>query len=179
MLQSAILPNTAWLTTSHNLLEITPSLIIPAWDPSNTTETKGVWAGRSCIFSENSNAFCFHFTWGRVWFVLLLWTCASAYWTGSASSHTRSLTHECITLSFSVLGLELGYLLIVWYVFSSSLLLSMFWLQSGFLLDPSVSQGAAYSPEGQPMGSFVLDGQQHMGIRPAGKLISDHLMSSY
>ncbi|EMP26754.1 Homeobox protein Meis2 [Chelonia mydas] len=31
-----------------------------------------------------------------------------------------------------------------------------------------VSQGAAYSPEGQPMGSFVLDGQQHMGIRPAG-----------
>ncbi|KAM9147977.1 homeobox protein Meis2 isoform 2-T2 [Pangshura tecta] len=38
----------------------------------------------------------------------------------------------------------------------------------GFLLDPSVSQGAAYSPEGQPMGSFVLDGQQHMGIRPAG-----------
>uniref|UniRef100_A0A6Q2YBF6 Homeobox domain-containing protein n=1 Tax=Esox lucius TaxID=8010 RepID=A0A6Q2YBF6_ESOLU len=33
----------------------------------------------------------------------------------------------------------------------------------------AVSQGAAYSPEGQPMGSFVLDGQQHMGIRPAGK----------
>ncbi|XP_062325857.1 homeobox protein Meis2a isoform X2 [Osmerus eperlanus] len=31
----------------------------------------------------------------------------------------------------------------------------------------AVSQGAAYSPEGQPMGSFVLDGQQHMGIRPA------------
>ncbi|XP_065728391.1 homeobox protein Meis2 isoform X8 [Phocoena phocoena] len=30
------------------------------------------------------------------------------------------------------------------------------------------NQGAAYSPEGQPMGSFVLDGQQHMGIRPAG-----------
>lgn len=44
------------------------------------------------------------------------------------------------------------------------------WLQSGFLLDPSVSQGAAYSPEGQPMGSFVLDGQQHMGIRPAGEM---------
>ncbi|XP_061105806.1 homeobox protein Meis2a isoform X1 [Conger conger] len=39
--------------------------------------------------------------------------------------------------------------------------------RAGFLLDPSVSQGAAYSPEGQPMGSFVLDGQQHMGIRPA------------
>ncbi|KAG7249952.1 hypothetical protein CRUP_021216 [Coryphaenoides rupestris] len=34
----------------------------------------------------------------------------------------------------------------------------------------AVSQGAAYSPEGQPMGSFVLDGQQHMGIRPAGKI---------
>ena len=32
-----------------------------------------------------------------------------------------------------------------------------------------MSQGAAYSPEGQPMGSFVLDGQQHMGIRPAGR----------
>ncbi|XP_043931896.1 homeobox protein Meis2 isoform X1 [Protopterus annectens] len=40
--------------------------------------------------------------------------------------------------------------------------------RAGFLLDPSVSQGAAYSPEGQPMGSFVLDGQQHMGIRTAG-----------
>ncbi|XP_078262515.1 homeobox protein Meis2a isoform X3 [Rhinoraja longicauda] len=40
--------------------------------------------------------------------------------------------------------------------------------RAGFLLDPSVSQGAAYSPEGQPMGSFVLDGQQHMGIRPTG-----------
>ncbi|XP_069065113.1 homeobox protein Meis2 isoform X1 [Pleurodeles waltl] len=40
--------------------------------------------------------------------------------------------------------------------------------RAGFLLDPAVSQGAAYSPEGQPMGSFVLDGQQHMGIRPAG-----------
>ena len=49
--------------------------------------------------------------------------------------------------------------------------MSTFWLQSGFLLDPSVSQGAAYSPEGQPMGSFVLDGQQHMGIRPAGKCV--------
>uniref|UniRef100_A0A671K5Y9 Homeobox domain-containing protein n=1 Tax=Sinocyclocheilus anshuiensis TaxID=1608454 RepID=A0A671K5Y9_9TELE len=35
----------------------------------------------------------------------------------------------------------------------------------------AVSQGAAYSPEGQPMGSFVLDGQQHMGIRNvAGQL---------
>ncbi|XP_025921796.1 homeobox protein Meis2 isoform X12 [Cinclus cinclus] len=32
------------------------------------------------------------------------------------------------------------------------------------------NQGAAYSPEGQPMGSFVLDGQQHMGIRPAGRV---------
>uniref|UniRef100_A0AAR2KK35 Homeobox domain-containing protein n=1 Tax=Pygocentrus nattereri TaxID=42514 RepID=A0AAR2KK35_PYGNA len=53
-------------------------------------------------------------------------------------------------------GLELGYLLIVWYVFSSSPLMS--------------TQGAAYSPEGQPMGSFVLDGQQHMGIRPAGPM---------
>ncbi|XP_030627274.1 homeobox protein Meis2b isoform X4 [Chanos chanos] len=30
----------------------------------------------------------------------------------------------------------------------------------------AVSQGTAYSPDGQPMGGFVLDGQQHMGIRP-------------
>ncbi|KAF6714709.1 Homeobox protein Meis1 [Oryzias melastigma] len=30
----------------------------------------------------------------------------------------------------------------------------------------AVSQGAAYSPDGQPMGGFVLDGQQHMGLRP-------------
>ncbi|KAJ1107522.1 hypothetical protein NDU88_004912 [Pleurodeles waltl] len=29
-------------------------------------------------------------------------------------------------------------------------------------------QGAPYSPEGQPMGGYVMDGQQHMGIRPAG-----------
>ncbi|KAI9517214.1 hypothetical protein NQZ68_008471 [Dissostichus eleginoides] len=30
----------------------------------------------------------------------------------------------------------------------------------------TVSQGNAYSPDGQPMGGFVLDGQQHMGLRP-------------
>ncbi|GLD74072.1 homeobox protein Meis2-like protein, partial [Lates japonicus] len=30
----------------------------------------------------------------------------------------------------------------------------------------AVSQGTAYSPDGQPMGGFVLDGQQHMGLRP-------------
>ncbi|XP_043938943.1 homeobox protein meis3-like isoform X2 [Protopterus annectens] len=29
-------------------------------------------------------------------------------------------------------------------------------------------QGAPYSPDGQPMGGYVMDGQQHMGIRPAG-----------
>lgn len=74
-------------------------------------------------------------------------------------------------LLYSMLGLELGYLLIVWYLFFFSHVLVL--LQSGFLLDPSVSQGAAYSPEGQPMGSFVLDGQQHMGIRPAGKPMTD------
>uniref|UniRef100_A0AAY4CZ24 Homeobox domain-containing protein n=1 Tax=Denticeps clupeoides TaxID=299321 RepID=A0AAY4CZ24_9TELE len=34
----------------------------------------------------------------------------------------------------------------------------------------AVSQGAAYSPDGQPMGGFVLDGQQHMGIRPGGPM---------
>ncbi|KAK1793263.1 hypothetical protein P4O66_011656, partial [Electrophorus voltai] len=44
-------------------------------------------------------------------------------------------------------------------------IVSPWFLRSQF---QSVSQGAAYSPEGQPMGSFVLDGQQHMGIRPAG-----------
>ncbi|TKS75690.1 Homeobox protein [Collichthys lucidus] len=32
----------------------------------------------------------------------------------------------------------------------------------------AVSQGTAYSPDGQPMGGFVLDGQQHMGLRPGG-----------
>uniref|UniRef100_A0A3P8ZRR0 Homeobox domain-containing protein n=1 Tax=Esox lucius TaxID=8010 RepID=A0A3P8ZRR0_ESOLU len=30
--------------------------------------------------------------------------------------------------------------------------------------------GTAYSPDGQPMGGFVLDGQQHMGIRPGGPM---------
>lgn len=33
----------------------------------------------------------------------------------------------------------------------------------------TVSQGSAYSPDGQPMGGFVLDGQQHMGLRPGGE----------
>uniref|UniRef100_A0A2K5PC44 MEIS N-terminal domain-containing protein n=1 Tax=Cebus imitator TaxID=2715852 RepID=A0A2K5PC44_CEBIM len=33
-------------------------------------------------------------------------------------------------------------------------------------------QRAVYSPEGQPMGSFVLDGQQHMGIWSAGDCVS-------
>uniref|UniRef100_A0A3Q1GHQ0 Meis homeobox 2b n=1 Tax=Acanthochromis polyacanthus TaxID=80966 RepID=A0A3Q1GHQ0_9TELE len=28
--------------------------------------------------------------------------------------------------------------------------------------------GTAYSPDGQPMAGFVLDGQQHMGLRPGG-----------
>ncbi|XP_042189623.1 homeobox protein Meis1 isoform X1 [Callorhinchus milii] len=31
-----------------------------------------------------------------------------------------------------------------------------------------VSQGAPYNPDGQPMGGFVMDSQQHMGIRPPG-----------
>uniref|UniRef100_A0A670IUV9 Homeobox domain-containing protein n=1 Tax=Podarcis muralis TaxID=64176 RepID=A0A670IUV9_PODMU len=30
-------------------------------------------------------------------------------------------------------------------------------------------QGAPYSPDGQPMGGYVMDGQQHMTIRPPGK----------
>lgn len=33
----------------------------------------------------------------------------------------------------------------------------------------TVSQGTAYSPDGQPMGGFVLDGQQHMGLRHGGE----------
>uniref|UniRef100_A0A9J8A2U6 Meis homeobox 2b n=1 Tax=Cyprinus carpio carpio TaxID=630221 RepID=A0A9J8A2U6_CYPCA len=37
-----------------------------------------------------------------------------------------------------------------------------------------VSQGSAYSPDGQPMGGFVLDGQQHMGLRPGGMLHFDY-----
>ncbi|KAK5908799.1 hypothetical protein CgunFtcFv8_016826 [Champsocephalus gunnari] len=32
----------------------------------------------------------------------------------------------------------------------------------------AVSQGPPYNPDGQPMGGFVMDGQQHMGIRPPG-----------
>ncbi|XP_034383594.1 homeobox protein Meis2b isoform X3 [Cyclopterus lumpus] len=34
----------------------------------------------------------------------------------------------------------------------------------------AVSQGTTYSPDGQPMGGFVLDGQQHMGLRPGGPM---------
>ncbi|XP_036385094.1 homeobox protein Meis1 isoform X1 [Megalops cyprinoides] len=34
----------------------------------------------------------------------------------------------------------------------------------------AVSQGGPYTPDGQPMGGFVMDGQQHMGIRPPGLL---------
>ncbi|XP_074503213.1 homeobox protein Meis1b isoform X4 [Sebastes fasciatus] len=34
----------------------------------------------------------------------------------------------------------------------------------------AVSQGAPYNPDGQPMGGFVMDGQQHMGIRPPGAM---------
>ncbi|KAH0631531.1 hypothetical protein JD844_005896 [Phrynosoma platyrhinos] len=30
-------------------------------------------------------------------------------------------------------------------------------------------QGAPYSPDGQPMGGYVMDGQQHMTIRPPGE----------
>uniref|UniRef100_A0A673C870 Homeobox domain-containing protein n=1 Tax=Sphaeramia orbicularis TaxID=375764 RepID=A0A673C870_9TELE len=40
------------------------------------------------------------------------------------------------------------------------------------LLTPSSPpfQGAPYNPDGQPMGGFVMDGQQHMGIRPPGPM---------
>ncbi|KAG8000291.1 Homeobox protein Meis1 [Nibea albiflora] len=34
----------------------------------------------------------------------------------------------------------------------------------------AISQGAPYNPDGQPMGGFVMDGQQHMGIRPPGPM---------
>lgn len=115
--------------------------------------------------------------------------CVCAHWACIYACLHEDLLYACLhatrqsmrstnmsTMSYSMFGLELGQLLIVWCVFSSSptpppFFMSTFWLQSGFLLDPSVSQGAAYSPEGQPMGSFVLDGQQHMGIRPAGKSV--------
>ncbi|POI26642.1 hypothetical protein CIB84_009609, partial [Bambusicola thoracicus] len=33
-----------------------------------------------------------------------------------------------------------------------------------------VSQGTPYNPDGQPMGGFVMDGQQHMGIRAPGPM---------
>lgn len=39
----------------------------------------------------------------------------------------------------------------------------------------TVNQGTAYSPDGQPMGGFVLDGQQHMGLRPGGEQSPIHL----
>lgn len=39
-----------------------------------------------------------------------------------------------------------------------------------------MSQGTAYSPDGQPMGGFVLDGQQHMGIRPGGEQALKYLI---
>ncbi|KAM9704109.1 homeobox protein Meis2b [Menidia menidia] len=32
------------------------------------------------------------------------------------------------------------------------------------------SHSSTYSPDGQPMGSFVLDGQQHLGLCPGGPL---------
>ncbi|XP_075893690.1 homeobox protein Meis2b [Nelusetta ayraudi] len=34
----------------------------------------------------------------------------------------------------------------------------------------AVSQSTTYSPDGQPIGGFVLDGQQHMGLRPGGQM---------
>uniref|UniRef100_A0A674NB43 Meis homeobox 1 n=1 Tax=Takifugu rubripes TaxID=31033 RepID=A0A674NB43_TAKRU len=45
--------------------------------------------------------------------------------------------------------------------------------RAGNVIDPllkSLSQGAPYNPDGQPMGGFVMDGQQHMGIRPPGPM---------
>uniref|UniRef100_A0A3Q3IVL7 Homeobox domain-containing protein n=1 Tax=Monopterus albus TaxID=43700 RepID=A0A3Q3IVL7_MONAL len=36
-------------------------------------------------------------------------------------------------------------------------------------------KGTAYSPDDQPMGGFVLDGQQHMGLRPGGEQSPIHL----
>ncbi|CAL8333402.1 unnamed protein product [Merluccius merluccius] len=34
----------------------------------------------------------------------------------------------------------------------------------------AVSHGSPYTPDGQPMGGFVMDGQTHMGIRPPGAM---------
>uniref|UniRef100_A0A4W4FDQ4 Homeobox domain-containing protein n=1 Tax=Electrophorus electricus TaxID=8005 RepID=A0A4W4FDQ4_ELEEL len=42
--------------------------------------------------------------------------------------------------------------------------------QSNRAGNPHFHQGTAYSPDGQPMGGFVLDSQQHMGLRPAGPM---------
>ncbi|TRY98829.1 hypothetical protein DNTS_035645, partial [Danionella cerebrum] len=38
------------------------------------------------------------------------------------------------------------------------------------ILQVNNCQGAPYNPDGQPMGGFVMDGQQHMGIRPPGPM---------
>ncbi|XP_069787858.1 homeobox protein Meis1 isoform X2 [Narcine bancroftii] len=43
----------------------------------------------------------------------------------------------------------------------------------------SVSQGAPYNPDGQPMGGFVMDGQQHMGIRPPGTFWEEYPTVNY
>ncbi|XP_028663585.2 homeobox protein Meis3 isoform X2 [Erpetoichthys calabaricus] len=40
-------------------------------------------------------------------------------------------------------------------------------------------QGTPYSPDGQPMGGYVMDGQQHMGIRPPGLQGMASLASEY
>jgi len=32
----------------------------------------------------------------------------------------------------------------------------------------AVGHSGPYTPDGQPMGGFVMDGQSHMGIRPPG-----------
>lgn len=60
------------------------------------------------------------------------------------------------------------------------------WLHSSGLLTLTalflpltVSQSTAYSPDGQPMGGFVLDGQQHMGLRPGGEQSLIHLSNHH
>ncbi len=60
-------------------------------------------------------------------------------------------------------------------------MIAQFWVtHSDSLVSPlTVSQGTAYSPDGQPMGGFVLDGQQHMGLRPGGEQSLIHLSNHH
>uniref|UniRef100_A0A672JVS8 Uncharacterized protein n=1 Tax=Sinocyclocheilus grahami TaxID=75366 RepID=A0A672JVS8_SINGR len=40
--------------------------------------------------------------------------------------------------------------------------------QSNISKHDFLGHGGPYTPDGQPMGGFVMEGQSHMGIRPPG-----------